>query len=62
MLAVLPVFRCSCSFLLFLFIVFQLFCLTSLIVLCIILADSLPAVLQDVMIYSAEVKGRFGYD
>ena len=61
MLAVLPVLRCCCSFLLFLFIVFRLF-LSHLLVLCVILSDSLPAVLEDVMIYSAEVKGRFGYD
>ena len=61
MLAVLSVFRCCCSFLLFLLIVFRLF-LSHLLVLCIVLSDSLPAVLQDVMIYSAEVKGRLGYD
>ena len=56
----LPVFRCSCSFL-FLFVVFQLIVLSHL-VLCTILSGSLPAVLQDAMIYSAEVKDRFGYD
>ena len=71
MLAVLPVFRCCFSCLLFSFTVFLgqvtfiwLFCflLLSLPLLhCIILSDSLPAVFQDV-IYSAEVRGRFGYD
>ena len=61
MLAVLPVFRCCYSFLMFLFIVFRL-CLSHLLVLGIIISDSLPAVSQDVMIYSAEVKGHSGYD
>ena len=70
MLAVLPVFRCCFSCLLFLFTVFWVkspligylfFALVPPLLHYIILSDSLPAVLQDVMIYSAEVRGRFGY-
>ena len=65
MLAVLPVFRfrfipfnCNSSCSLFFLVVF----VSPPCTICIILSGPLPDVLQDAMIYSAEVKGHFGYD